>query len=693
MSAMGEDASRPGIRDRLYELLFSRKAAVEEPQDVQLVEEGVEVEGNESPIREGETFPAPSTPRAQPATAELPILKSPSRVSGSLAKPAKRKRTSNSERQDLYDVPADATPDSSEQEEVPTNRPAKRARGNGRAKPPLTIPKTSRGHISSHQIRQTRGNRAVEGEDVEMTADVPASSPVKGVRAANFIETEQPKPKKRGRPPKNKNPPSEMAQQAAFRNPERTAFLDRAIPKSVATANCPDVNLQDPRDADEGISDILLNPSPIKVGAQELRPTAGIAQQKRPPQSKHHLPAMDGMPELSADEEELFGSNCNPEESAEVPNELEDEEQEAGNRDSDEPHPIPFDPKLIDGLWETSKHVGKKFDMKEKTWPRKGRTEKLWTGPGKRMAGQLETIISGYKNLEHSKSSRNKRAFQDAHKEVENVFNIISKEAEVVLAERFGPDSDAGKGETMLTDLYFNIIPKCIHALKNVVAVYNIQGSMTAAALEETLKLVDLLYDLSSTAIRQPKEIQPKPEGNVSYQISQPTRHNLPEIRTLQKMISAELSFREREKERAEEELLRPERERQLLEDKEREDAEILRKREERRRLQGESWWAVRNTYFSGPWHRILQSDIAKLEAVKKGKGRQESVELGYPPMTRAQSRRANSEESGQGVERVSVFPGNNIKANSSMSLLSREDTLVFIDCMRYEQGKETLRH
>jgi hypothetical protein len=683
MSAMGEDASKPGIIG-IFTGLFSRKAALKEPQDVQLVEEGVEVEGNESPIRERETFSPPSTPRAQPATAESFILKSPSRVSGSLAKPAKRKRTSNSERQDVYQVPGEATPDSAEQEEAPTNRPAKRARGKGRAKPPLTIPKTSRGHLSSQQIRQTRGKRAAEGEVVEMTADVPASSPVKGVRAANFIETEQPKPKRRGRPPKNKNPPSGMAQQATFRN---------ATPKSVATANRPDTNLQDPRDADEGISDILLNSSPIKVGTEELRPTARIAQQKRPPKPKHHFPATNGMPEPSADEEELFGSNGNPEEQAEVPDELDDEEQEAGNRDSDEPHRIPFNPKLIDRLWGTSKHVGKEYDMKKKTWPRKGRTEKLWTGPGKRMARQLETIISGYEILERLDLSPNKRAFRDSQEEVENAFNILSKEAEVVLAERFGPDSDSGKGEAMLTDLYFNIIPKCIHALKNVVAVYNIQGSMTAAALEETLKLVDLLYDLSSTAIKQPMEIQPEPEGSVSYQISEPTRYNLPEIRNLQKMISAELSFRGRGKERAEDELLRPELERQLLEDQEREDAEILRKREERRRLQGESWWAVRNTHFSGPWHRILQSDIAKLEAFKNGKGRQESVELGYPSMTRAQSRRANSEQSGQGVERVSVFPGNNIKANSSMSLLSKEDTLVFIDCMRYEQGEETLRH
>ncbi len=114
----------------------------------------------------------------------------------------------------------------------------------------------------------------------------------------------------------------------------------------------------------------------------------------------------------------------------------------------------------------------------------------------------------------------------------------------------------------------------------------------------------------------------------------------------------------------------------------------MRRKRAVRRRSQGESWWAVKNNYFPGPWNRILQTDIANLEAARKGKGRQESLELGYPRLIRAESRRANSEESRQGVERVSVFPANNVKANNSMSFLSKEDTLIFIDCMRYEQGK-----
>ena len=59
--------------------------------------------------------------------------------------------------------------------------------------------------------------------------------------------------------------------------------------------------------------------------------------------------------------------------------------------------------------------------------------------------------------------------------------------------------------------------------------------------------------------------------------------------------------------------------------------------------------------------------------------------------------RRARSEEShgqsDQGVERISVFPANNVKENSSMSSLSKEDTLIFIDCMRFEQGRAHSMH
>ncbi|PMD35533.1 hypothetical protein L207DRAFT_117530 [Hyaloscypha variabilis F] len=366
-------------------------------------------------------------------------------------------------------------------------------------------------------------------------------------------------------------------------------------------------------------------------------------------------------------------------------------EEEEGLADLaiNQPRRIPFDPKVIEKMWEISKHVGYKFDTTEETWSHREKAEKTWTGPGKRMIGQLETLISSYKKLQEAKVSGDKHASRDAHIDVEKALNVLTVEAEAVVTERFGPDLNEKKAKAMLTDLYFKVMPNCFHALKEAVAVYNTQGSMETDGLEEIFKLINMLYDLASAAVTQPKEIQPKPKGRVSYQISQPTRYNLPDIRKVRKEILMELNSREREEERAKQELLRPERERQFFEGQQREEAEIRRKREERHRLQGESWWTVRNNYFPGPWNRILQTDIARLEAARKGKGRQESVELGYPRMSRAESRRANSEESRQGVERVSVFPANNVKASSSMSSLSKEDTLIFIDCMRYEQGAD----
>jgi len=91
----------------------------------------------------------------------------------------------------------------------------------------------------------------------------------------------------------------------------------------------------------------------------------------------------------------------------------------------------------------------------------------------------------------------------------------------------------------------------------------------------------------------------------------------------------------------------------------------------------------------------MLQHEIARLEArsssqrqesaARKGKGRQESVELGYARAHREESRHRDDQD----VERVSVFPPNNVNDQSGLKSLSEEDTLIFIDCMRYEQGED----
>jgi hypothetical protein len=90
----------------------------------------------------------------------------------------------------------------------------------------------------------------------------------------------------------------------------------------------------------------------------------------------------------------------------------------------------------------------------------------------------------------------------------------------------------------------------------------------------------------------------------------------------------------------------------------------------------------------------MLQVNIANLEAkpspwrqeaaARKGKGRQEPVVLGYAGADSAESRHRGE----QGVERISMFPHNNTNEVSRIKSLTNEDMSIFIDCMRYEQGK-----
>jgi hypothetical protein len=663
---------------------FSRKTTLEEAQDTPLAGGEEEVEGDRLPAYEEATPPEPPTPTIHTATARSTTLKSPSRASNVLANPAKRKHASDAERQDLYDVPVGKAPYASEYEEPPRSRPAKRAKRNGRAKEPLTVPRTSSRYTSSHQPNKTKEQRISEREKMPTLADVPAPSPVTGDRAP---AAKQPEPKKRGRPRKVQKPqPEEIHDVPVLPASNREARDDHPAAESVASRSRSGGALQAEGDGDEDITGIFLTPSPIKVvREQEQLPTL-TTQQQRPSKPRDRAGIANSLPELSADEEELEGDA-----EAEASEEVEGEEGRAAALE--EPRKTPFDPHLIERMWEISKRVGCKFDKDGQTWLQVKKTQILLTGPGKRMIEQLETLTAGYEALREGKTSRDKRAFRDAHNEVEEILNVLSTETRCILTKRLGsgPDSQKRLKET-LTDLYFHLLPEFINALRNAVAAYNNQGSMETAELKEILRVVDLLHDLAEAAVNQPKERQPRPAAKSdTYRISMPTRNNFPSIRELKKVISAELSLREREEKRAEDELLRPEREKRLREEQERVHAEMCRKREERRRRQGESWWNVQNNHFPGPWNRILQADMARLEAASKGKGRQESVELGYSRVNLARSRCAYSQQSRSGsdqsVERVSVFPANNVK-DSSMSSLSKEDTITFIDCMRYEQGK-----
>ncbi len=664
---------------------LTRKNVVEEPQDAP---PGEEVERTDIPIRQTAPGLDPSTPTSQPVATKSTTHKSPSQAASPSAKPSKRKRVASSEREDVYMVPVGTAADDSRPEEELADRPAKRNKRAGKAKSPLTIPKTSKGSSAPHQVRAT-SDHTTETAEAGASADVPDSIPVNGV--LNSTEFEKPK-RKRGRPQKNKTPQPVVVREPVVPTPNQTTTTSPAVTKSLSVTSHPAIALEASGNIDAGISPILLNPSPNKVVRQEIQSAVPTAKRQKPSKLKSHVQVSKDLPEPSADEEEEENADeDNAQGNADVLDEAEVEvEEEAADQPSTDLQKTPFDPQLVDRMWEMAKRAGKKFDKKSNTWSRGLRDDekkKLWTNPGKQMMTRLQILISSYDKMQTSKESRDKLGFREAHRKVEKMVKSLSEKTEVIRSEKFHPEFH--KRKELLTDLYLNVLPEIIHVLRQAVAVYDIEGSMETDELQEILKLADILYDLANGAVAQPKDDQPK---IISYQISLPTRSNIPRIRELQKSIYNELVSREREEERAKEELQRPERQRRLLEEQEREVAEIRQKRAERRRLQGESWWEVQNDLLPGPWKRVLQTDIARLEANRKSRSRQESVELGYPRGGLAERRPARSEEShgqsDQGVERISVFPANNVKENSSMSSLSKEDTLTFIDCMRFEQGK-----
>ena len=673
----------------------ARRNVLEEPHDAPPGEEGEEVERRDTSIRQTAPGLESSTPTTQPVATKSTTLKSPSQAASSSAKPSKRKRVSSSEREDVYVVPVGTAADYSRPEEELADRPTKRIKRVGKAKSPLTIPKTSKGSIDPRQVRHTGNDYTTETAEAGASADVPASMPLNGF--LNPTEPETPK-RKRGRPRKNKTPQPGVVRDPVVTTPNQTTSTSPAVATSLDTANHPGIALEAPGNVDGGISPILLNPSPNKVVQQDVRSAAPTAkQQQKPSKLKTHVQVSKGFPELFEDEEdEGKADKDKAQENADVLDGAEVEaEEEAADKPLTDPQKTPFDPQLVDRMWEMAKRVGKKHDKKNNAWSRgsrDGRGDKLYSAPGKQMIRRLKILISSYDKMQTSKESQDKLGFREAHRNVEKMVNSLGEKTKFILSERFHPDRD--QKEEVLTDLYFNLLPEIIHALKQAVAVYDVEGSMKTDALQEILKLADILYDLANGAVTQPKEVQPE---SISYQISEPTRSNIPKIRKFQKSIFNELVSREREEERAKEELQRPERERRLREEQEREVAEIRQKRAERRRLQGKSWWNVQNDFLPSPWKRVLQTDIARLEANRKSRSRQESVELGYPRMRVVERRRARSEEShgqsDQGVERISVFPANNVKENSSMSSLSNQDTLIFIDCMRFEQGRAHSMH
>jgi len=651
-------------------------------------------EGDDNAPSDLNSEPELSTPRAESATAKPITLKYPSQASGFRANIGKRKLEP---RPDLYEV--ETSPQKSDQEEDPTNRPAKRPRRTARAKPPITIPRTSKEYTTSRQTRQTRGYDVPDAEGVEIVVSVPASSPAKGDKTTKSIKAKEPKPKKRGRPRINKNPLPEAVPDGAIATPGKTAPANQVVSKNIASSSRSNIVSQASRDV-EGISEILIGPSPIKGVQSKKQSVAVTSKQPKFAEPNNRNRNIESGIQVVSDKDE------DEDETGSDENGVEGEQEDQDHRENQEQASDELDKPLIEldilkNFLKSVKHVGYKPREVTLPWPL-SKAEKISTLSGQKIDRRLKELIFAYEAVQKAESVRDRDMAEEAEQKIELCIKKLKVETNRILQSRLGDPRqgtqffDAKITKPILSDLYSNTFPHLVLALHKGIKIRDIKRSTETPILQEIADLFDLLYALSSAAVVQPSQSQPgsKELEDAWYRVQIPTKSVLSDIESLRRRLSMELKPRLQAAKIAEKMRLRPEEERQHRAKEEVEEAESRRKREEHHRMQGQSWRSIQKNYVSPPWNQMLHEEIARLEAKKssqlqesaarKGKGRQVSVELGNARVNSRESRHRDDQD----VERISVFPPNNINHQSSLKSLSDEDTLIFINCMRYEQGK-----
>jgi hypothetical protein len=455
------------------------------------------------------------------------------------------------------------------------------------------------------------------------------------------------------------------------------------------------------------ISSILMNPSPVKTTseADALRTTTP-KQQGRPVFAIEN----DVVPYSSEDKEDSLLNDNEAQDERPVgqydnqdtrENEVMREEQPAATEVEDI-----FDTLLKDMGLKVSR-VGSKYDRDEKKWSDPFRHSKIYSKRGKRLDRRLKGLKNSYKGMKDAKASTDNDALENAQSEIRIWINELKVETENTLTSRLG---DPQRGleyfeeeptRTILTDLYFNIIPKFVEVIKFGVDAHDAQGSIKTPALEEISDLLKFLYQLASGAVRQPSKAQPKPGKGQKYQVSQPTRELIPMVRQLRKKVFEELEVRHRTLASAEYERKQPERDRKRREEEEEEEAENLQRRKEIHGLQRE---ALQRKLSEPNFGRILAADIEK-EAAKAAVRSQRSMPFRYRTSSRQTPElhaTANQEveddpfedDDDEGYQRVHVFETNKNKRTidgrndeDRLKKWSKDERTYFIEGLRLHQG------
>lgn len=629
-------------------------------------------------------------------------------------------------RRDIYQIPS--SPDRNDQEEENRpNNPRKRVKTAVKAKKSILPPKRSlRNHteVPTKQLRAAQTQRVAPSpkrqpaREAKTVRNVETAQMEEGIRktrsknypgvststglaaskiAANNGMPRSPAKRPRGRPRNDRlaSPTSTATKKATM---QVVIPSNSPVPELHAAPNEDAVGGEEDEEdteayeqvgqngyggheglGDNGVADILMNPSPVKlVPGKEIR------------QIKEAAPKILGKGAGLSDEEE----------ESEI---LEDDHPQSKATGEEEPEGdsegLMIKEGLLDKLIATAARVGHHYDEESTSWTHVS-SPKVCSVNGKRTMRRVTAILEAYDNLRASIAAGDVEASNQAKDDISSFVVQLQSESRSILTNRLGNPvlgidfSDKDKTRTMLQDLYFHIIPSLLKVLKMANEVFLPEKSMEQEPLRNIFIIIKMLDDLATTALKQPKEYQPRSNSKSdTWHISKPTSLLKSDIRKMRKTISKELASRELQQKALQTQRLQLKWARAAEKEQQRNDAEIRRRRKENRRARRVAYQKL----CSEPTLRRLlrQENMARRgETMPEDRdfvghtqinGGTQSID--YDQELEDGDDPFSLEEEDENAPRLSIFPTNNTNDSTHSKPLSEKEKDIFVECMMFERG------
>ncbi|KAK6581351.1 hypothetical protein PZA11_006042 [Diplocarpon coronariae] len=444
--------------------------------------------------------------------------------------------------------------------------------------------------------------------------------------------------------------------------------------------------------ADEDYSrftDILMNPSPIKPIQPVIKVTASGSHGYSRVDTRHEIQEVD---EDISDESEHESSQ---------------DEREDLERDEIEFKELLVKEEVLAKMVEIANRAGCRLETRSGQYVQIV-APKILSNNGKRIIRRIDKLLEGYRSLRELSGSEDIKAKSEAEKSIQRLTLEVQTEAESILETRLGNPKrgieffDGVKTRKMLNDLYYVIIRRLVGLIHLAADIYPLARSIESSGLQRILTLVEILEDLASTALIQPKEFQPEqPSKSATHQIIRPTRHLMPHIRKIHESLTSERLGRERAARASGYENRSPQRKARRDDDARRKNFERDARRKESkeiRRLQRE---ILERRKAEPVWGLMIVNDIVRksVKATSRNEIRRQRPHSSHrdeesnPPKSIGDFDETQddddpfAEDDDEEYDRVSVFGKNN--KNDRSRPLSAKEKAIFVECMMKERGED----